>query len=520
MKSREELASEFATNPEGAIAYALQLQEQLAQAQALIAELKQQIFGSKSEKLTPEQETQLAQVAGDLKDQEGRESNLAADVLEEALEKEAEERRNNAREKRRQRRNLPPVELKKEQVVLEPGDKLCPHTGLPRPEIGREVTTEYDFVPAQLIIRETIRPKYGGCGKGCCHGVAIAALPPRLLPQSLLGLGLAVHILLSRFDDHIAYYTLERNFAERFGVTIPRQQMVQWVEKIAHLLLIIYHRIFEDMAAGGYLQIDETPVKVLDPEVQGKAGKGWLWFYSAPEGDVFLDYHDSRSRAGPGEKLKHFKGTIQADGYEVYDALKRSRPLDLKRIGCLSHARRRFYKALLEKSLEALWFIARMRELYGIERSLKNCTAQERKRKRLEKAPALWLSMKRRAEEIQRRRGFLPQSTIGKAVKYLLNEYTALVGYLRDGRFRIDNNLVENDVRPSAVGRRRWLFIGHPDAGWRSAVIYTLIQSCRRRGINPQHYLTDILRRLPGMKASEAAQLTPSRWKPQPPHQP
>jgi transposase len=516
MKSREEWIRAFSFSPEQAADAALQLQEQLAQAQSLIAELKQQIFGSKAEKLTPEQEAQLAQVAGDVQEQAKQAASMVQEVLEEALEQEKEEKRQRAREKRRQRRNLPPVQLKKEQVVIEPPDKICATTGLPRPEIDREVTTEYDFVPAQLIIRETIRPKYGSCGKACCPGVAIAPLPARLLPQSLLGLGLAVHILLSRFDDHIAYYTLERNFAERFGAIIPRQQMVQWVEKIAHLLLGIYYLIFEEMAAGGYLQVDETPVKVLDPEVKGKAGKGWLWFYSVPDGDVFLEFHDSRGREGPRERLKNFYGTIQADGYEVYDCLKRDRPRDLKRIGCLGHSRRRFYKALMEKSMEALWFIAQIRELYKIERALEECGPQECRRIRLQKAPAIWLSIKRRAEQIKKDPRFLPQSTIGKAVNYFLNEYTALVGYLRDGRYRIDNNIVENDVRPAAVGRRRWLFIGHPDAGWRSAVIYTIIQSCRRRGINTQEYLTDVLGRLPAMKASEVASLVPSRWKPQP----
>lgn len=517
MKSREEWLRDFAAHPEQTAAHARELQQQLAEAQAIIADLKQQLFGSKAEKLTPEQEEQLAQVAGDLRDQEEQAASLGQEVLEEALEKEKEDKRQRDKEKRRRRRNLPPVELKKEQVVLEPEDKVCPNTGLPRPEIGREVTTEYDFVPAQLIIRQTIRPKYGGCGKNCCQGVAIAPLPPRLLPQSLLGLGLAVHILLSRFDDHIAYYTLERNFAERFGVVIPRQQMVQWVEKIAFLLLGIYHLIFEEMARGGYLQIDETPVKVLDPEVKGKAGKGWLWFYSVPDGDVFLEYHDSRGRAGPGDRLKNFQGTIQADGYEVYDCLKRDRPRDLKRIGCLGHSRRRFYKALQEKSLDALWFIGQIRELYKIERELENREPEERRKERLKKAPAIWLAIKRRAEQQKKDPRFLPQSTMGKAVNYFLNEYTPLVGYLRNGRYRIDNNLVENDVRPAAVGRRRWLFIGHPDAGWRSAVIYTIIQSCRRRGINTQDYLTDVLRRLPLMKSGQERDLVPSRWKPQPP---
>jgi transposase len=304
MKSREEWLREFSASPEQAADAALLLQEQLAQAQALIGELKQQIFGSKAEKLTPEQEKELAAVAGDVQDQHERPASLTQEVLEEALEQEKEERRQRAQEKRRQRRHLPPVELQKEQVVLEPPDQICPSTGEPRPEIGREVTTEYDFVPARLIIRQTIRPKYGACGKACCPGVAIAPLPPRLLPQSLLGLGLAVHLLLSRFDDHISYYTLERNFAERFGVAIPRQQMVQWVEKIAHLLLGLYHLIFEEMQAAGYLQVDETPVKVLDPEVKGKAGQGWLWFYSVPEGDVFLEFHDSRGREGPERKTQ------------------------------------------------------------------------------------------------------------------------------------------------------------------------------------------------------------------------
>jgi len=122
--------------------------------------------------------------------------------------------------------------------------------------------------------------------------------------------------------------------------------------------------------------------------------------------------------------------------------------------------------------------------------------------------------MKRRATELKADPRCLPQGSLGKAVRYFLNEYTAAVGYLREGRFLPDNNLVENDVRVPAVGRRRWLFIGHPDAGWRSAVIYTIIQSCRRRGLNPQEYLTDVLTRLPSMTNQNVGQLLPSRWKP------
>jgi transposase len=159
--------------------------------------------------------------------------------------------------------------------------KDCAHCHRQRPRIGEEVSTEYDYQPAQLMVHETVRPKYGKCPCGGGEtGVAIAPLPPRLVPQSKLGLGLAVYLLLSRFDDHVAYYTLERIFRERHGVIIPRQQMVQWVEKIAFLLLAIYHLIWEELQAGDYLQVDETPVKVLDPEVKGKAVNCFLKEYT------------------------------------------------------------------------------------------------------------------------------------------------------------------------------------------------------------------------------------------------
>ena len=539
MKSRDQLLRELGGDRHRWADYALALQQQLhhaqeelaeqsrqlaqkaqdlAEAQALIAELKQQLFGAQAEKLTPEQEEQLQQVAGDVQDQAQRPPPLSQEVLESALQDEnKEQRQRRRRTQQRRRRTVPPVELEKQTVVLEPPDKVCPVSGRQRPQIDQEVTTEYDFVPAKLIVRQIIRPKYGSCGQACCSGVTIADLPARLVPQSKLGLGLAVFILLSRFDDHVAYYTLERNFLERFGAMIPRQQMVQWVEKIAHLLLAIYWLIWEELKASGYLQIDETPVRVLDPEVKGKAARGYLWFFSNPKGSVFLEFHEGRGRDGPEQRLKGFAGTIQSDAYEVYDSLRRRHPQRLRRIGCLSHSRRRFYKALLESSRDALWFIAQMRQLYRIEDDLKDCAPAERRRGRLEQAPPIWRAMKRRAQALKTEAHFLPQSTLGKAVSYFLNEYTAMVGYLLDGRFEIDNNLVENDVRPSAVGRKRWLFIGHPDAGWRSAVIYTIIQSCRRHGVNTQEYLTDVLARLPSMTTSQVAHLLPSRWKPRRP---
>ena len=514
MKSREELRQEFGGAPAALIEYACHLQEQvnqkdqlLAEARAYIAELKAQLFGPKADKLTPEQEEQLRQFTLDAQAQAQRPPPLSQDVLE------AESPAQDPAPTQRPRRQPPPVALEVHRQVLEPADKLCLHCQRERPRIGEETTTEYDYQPAKLVAQETVRPKYGQCPCGCGQtGVAIAPLPPRLVPQSKLGLGLAVHLLLSRFDDHVAYYTLERIFRERHGVIIPRQQMVQWVEKIAFLLLAIYHLIWDELAAGDYLQVDETPVKVLDPEVKGKAATGFLWFYSAPQGDVFLEFCDSRGRESPQKRLGHFQGTIQTDAYGVYKSLHRERPRTLRRLGCLAHVRRYWRKALLESSAEAIGFIGQIRQLYQLEAEIRASGPAQRQTVRRQRTPVIWRALKRRAEQLRAQPCFLPQSSLGKAVNYFLKEYTALVGYLRDGRFEIDNNLVENDVRPSVVGRKRWLFIGHPEAGWRSAVIYTLIQSCRRRGINPQEYLTDVLRRLPAMKNHEVKELAPSRW--------
>jgi len=522
MKSREELLQESARNPDGLAEYALQLQEQLltkdqalaeqeqllAQARAYIAELKQQIFGPKADKLTAAQEQQLQQLAIDVQEQSQRPAPLSLEILEPEPSLKAQ-----AKPVRSRRRHPLPVHLEVQRVVLEPDNKSCSQCHRERPQIGQETTTEYEYLSAKLICKETVRPKYGSCacGEG---GVLIAPLPPRLVPQSRLGPGLAVYILLSRFDDHVAYYTLERIFRERHGAVIPRQQMVQWVEKIAFLLLAIYHLIWEELQAGGYLQVDETPVKVLDPEVKGKAAQGYLWFYSTPRGNVFLEFSESRGRDSPRERLRNFRGTIQTDAYEVYESLRRERRSSLQRLGCLSHARRRFYKALEESCTEAIWFVAQIRQLYRIEDEIRGASPEERRAVRRQKAPPFWKAMKRRPLELRATALFLPQSTLGKAVNYFLNDYTALVSYLRDGRFEIDNNLVENDVRPSVIGRKRWLFIGHPDAGWRSAVIYTIIQSCRRRAINPQEYLADVLNRLPAMKIAQVKELLPSRWKP------
>jgi transposase len=480
-----------------------QLREQLREAQLLIAQLRRELFGPKADKLTPEQEEQLKALHRDLQAEAQRPAPVSDQVL---------EREDRAARRRRQRprgRHPLPEHLEIETVTIEPEAKVCPCCGKPLERIGEEVSEEIDLIPAKLIRRRTVRPKYAcRCGEA---GVKIAPLPSRLIPQSRLGVGLATHILLSRFDDHLSFYRLEQQFRERHGIPIPRQQMVQWMEQIAFWLRPVYDAMWRQMLSGGYLQVDETPVRVLDPDVEGKAARGYLWFYAVPRGDVILDFDRSRALKVVQQRLQDFTGTIQTDAYEVYQSLERKESR-IERIGCLAHSRRRFYAALQQNLPDAAWFISQIRLLYRIEDEARELVPAERHVFRQQQAPAIWKVLKARAVELQPR--FLPKSTIGSAIRYFLDEYDALTGYLRNGRFEIDNNLIENSIRPSAVGKKRWLFIGHPEAGWRSAVIYSIIVSCRRRSINPQDYVTDILRRLPASKTSDIQDLIPANWKP------
>src|SRR5438874_2041337 len=496
----------------------MEVQVQLAEAKAYIVELKRQLFGSKGEPLSVEQEAQLEQLADDAQEQAKSPAPASLEVLEEE-----EQAKKERRKSKRPSRHPLPATMETETVTLEPENKYCPRCGLEQHRIGEEVSEEFEYIPAKLIRRRTVRPKYAcRCEEST---VVIAPMPPRLLPQSKLGLGLAVHLLLTRFDDHLSFYRLEHIFRERHGVEIPRQQMVQWIEHIARRLKPIYEAMWQEMKAGNYLQIDETPgnylqidetpVKVLDRDVSGKTARGYLWFYAVPREDVILEFCSSRGQEAPNKRLQGFQGTIQTDAYEVYEAVVKKNP-KIVRIGCLAHARRYFYKALQESLGEAVWFIGKIRELYRIEYAARALDHTERHALRQVQAPPLWAALQTRAEELRPK--LLPQSTMGKAVNYFLNEYKALEGYLRDGRFEIDNNLIENAIRPTAVGRRRWLFIGHPQAGWRSAVIYSLLLSCRRRGINPQSYLSDVLNRLPSIKITEIHQLLPGHWKPSPPN--
>lgn len=275
-----------------------------------------------------------------------------------------------------------------------------------------------------------------------------------------------------------------------------------------------------ELLRGHYLQCDETPVKFIDPDEKGqRAEQGYLWVVSAPGGDVVFDWRLSRRHGELTSLLTdNYVGLLQADGYEAYESYARHHP-SVVRVGCWAHARRKFFEAQQENprlAKAALRMIARM---YRKEREWdeQNLSPPERLAERL-KPTGLFLTMaslKRLA--LWTRARVLPRSGWGKACDYLLSQYESLVQHLRFGQTRLDNNLVENAIRPSCIGKKNWLFIGHPDAGQRSAILYSLIVSCERHGKDPLAYLKDALTRLPRMtNQDDLGELLPSRWQPIP----
>ena len=300
---------------------------------------------------------------------------------------------------------------------------------------------------------------------------------------------------------------------ERLGLNFPRQTLCDWVEKGADWLQAVVREMKRELLAGDYLRVDETPVRVMDPEVKGRCATGCLWVAGMPGGDVIFEFHPGRGKEYAQQLLGDFQGYLQRDGYGVYSS-PAAGDAGLIGVGCRAHARRKFIEALEERPKEAEWIVAELRKLYLIERHARDegLEPEQRLHLRTKMSAPILAALKPQLEALLPES--LPQSPLGKAIKYTLNEWEPLTRYLENGRLEIDNNLTENAIRPSAVGKKNWLFIGHPEAGRRSAVIYSVIVSCRRRGIEPWEYRRDVLQRLPAMKQSEVPTLPPRCWKP------
>ncbi len=471
--------------------------------------LVRRIFGKSSEALSPEQLELL--LGGQPESQSGKADASWAEESQEAPNHEpcgssSKEKRRNARE--RWPEDLPLVEqvLEPEEVVADPGAWR---------RIGEEVSEQLDYAPGRFLRRRLVRPKYVP-RVGVDVVPVIAALPPSLQERCVAAPGLIAAIIVAKYCDHLPLYRQESIFRSRHDITLPRQSQARWIELAADWLRPVYDAIGAEIRRDGYVQVDETPIRYLAPG-NGATKLGYLWTTNRPRGDVIYRWETSRA----AKCLKNvipvdFSGTIQCDGYAAYPAFARTHPGEIALVGCWAHARRGFHEAREHAPQQAGWILRQIAALYRIEAQLSDQRASSsvelRAATRSHQSAPIVQRIKNVLLAWKRAHRFLPKSSMGTAIDYALSQMPHLQAYLHDGRVEIDNNLVENAIRPTAIGEKNWLFIGSADAGQRSAILFTLIESCRKRGINPFDYLRDVLTRLPSMTNWQIKDITPEAW--------
>ena len=470
-----------------------QVSHLLGQTQHELAQLRRLVFGATSERYEPESPDQT--------DLFGRtaEDESAAAVAEQTTTTTTQKKK-----RKKSVRQVLPSHLPREEVIIEPDVDT---SGLKK--IGSEVSETLDFHPARLVVIRTVRPKYAD-PKDPSRGILIGALPVRPIERGIAEAGLLASILVDKYADHIPLYRQVQRFA-RHGLTLPSSTIGDWTAQSAKLLEPLYDALAAEARRSNYLQADETPIQVQDPAKKGKTHRGQYWLYhDVLNGLVVMDYQKGRGRAGPEKWLAGYEGALQTDGYRVYDEFFAKDAITGH--GCMAHARRYFFEAKGSDPEWADYALTEIRKLFAIERELKDSGAshEERLRVRKEKATPILDNFK---IWVEAHRG-LPRSAWGKATHYCLAQWEKLIEYTNDGRVESSNNWIENAVRPIAIGRKGYLFAGSHDAAQRAAVVYSLLATCKKHGVEPLAWLTDVLGRIPEHKLSKVAELLPHRWSP------
>jgi transposase len=376
--------------------------------------------------------------------------------------------------------------------------------------IGREVTDELEYEPAKYYIKRYIRYKYAPKNK---EGVVIGELPERVIEKGIPGAGLLASILVDKYQDHLPLYRQLQRF-KRADIPIASSTLEGWTRQSLKIIDILYQHLLEDIRSKGYLQSDETPIRVMDPAKKGKTHQGYYWVHHSPiDGTVLFDYRPGRSREAADHVLAGFKGYLQSDGYAVYDRIGKRE--GVTHLNCWAHARREFDKAKdndRERAEKALSFV---QKLYAVEAQAReqNLSPEQRKSLRLEKALPVINEFGKWMFDQMKHQLILPKSPIGKAFKYSMDRWDQLSAYLYDGILEIDNNLVENAIRPLALGRKNYLFAGSHSAAERAAGIYSFFAICKKHGVNPFEWLKYTLENIMSINHKDIRNLYPQNYK-------
>jgi len=478
------------------------LKEELNQSKSKIShlqfqldELKRLIFGAKSERyISNIHPSQLSLL--DVAAQENEASSTSI------IEK--HERKQSDKKDKHPVRSPFAAHIPRENILIYPEGYDASTTEKP---IGEEVTEVLEEIPGKFFVKRYVRLKFAVKD----GGIVIGNLPSRPIEKGLFGELLLTRILVDKYVDHIPLHRQQQRFL-REGLITASSTIGDVPRQVCKLFTLLHDESIKQVLQSSYLQVDETPHPVLDSKVKGKTHRGYLWVYRSVEQRLVLfDYREGRGGAGPQELLKNYTGFIQSDGYPVYDAFENRQGITLT--GCMAHARRYFEKALGNDEVRAEYFITHAQQLYAVEKQIRDeqLTAENILALRLDKSlPVLnqmeaWLKV----QIIQT----TPTSPIGKAIAYSLARWKKLSAYVYDPILEIDNNLVENAIRPTVIGRKNYMFAGSHDGASRSAMIYSFFGSCKMNNINPQEWLADVLLKINDTKQSQLHTLLPNFWK-------
>ncbi|MEY3201720.1 MAG: hypothetical protein RIR70_1270 [Pseudomonadota bacterium] len=465
-----------------------------------LAQLKRAHFGRRSEQL-PNEQTALFDEAID--------TDLAAVELE--VEAQAEHLVAKLPEasapKANPKRAPLPAHLPRTDIRHEPEATVCA-CGCQMKRIGEDVAEKLDYTPGVFTVERHIRGKWA-CVQ--CQTLTQAAVPAHVIDKGIPTARLLAQVLVAKFQDHLPLYRQEGIFA-RAGVAIARSTLAQWVGQCGVVLQPLVDALRTELLAHDVLHADETPVAMLKPGL-GKTHRAYLWSYSIGAHDktraVVYQFADSRAGEHAEEFLGAWRGTLVCDDYAGYKHLLSQ---GVTEAGCMAHARRKFFELhAANKSTLAAEALDYFGQLYGVEREAAALDAAARGQLRKERARPIaqalhdWL--------VCNRLKVTEGSAIARAMDYSLKRWAALVRYLDDGRVPIDNNWIENQIRPIALGRKNWLFAGSQRAGERAAAVMSLVHSARLNGLDPMRYLTDVLQRLPTQRMSGLGELLPHRWR-------
>lgn len=475
----------------------LALKEEVERLKFDLSEMRRLIFGAKSERF---KNTRADALQGLLFSNNDIEQQEPA-----AIEEEIKYTRKKAgkKEKSHPLRTEIPSHLPRKEEVIEPED--IDRAAAKR--VGEEVTELLEYEPANLYVRRIVRPKYIVSSTDEKTEFSIAELPSLPIPKGNAGAGLLAHITISKFVDHLPFYRQSQMFA-RQGLKIPDSTLGGWFAAECKPLSFLYDELKAQILSSKYLQADETPIPVLSKDKPGSTHKGYHWVYYDPLRKLVLfDYRKTRGRDGPDDILSDFEGHLQTDGYVGYENLKNKSKIT--RLACMAHARRKFEHALDNDRPRAIHALEIFQQLYAIEANARDNNlghGQVYTLRQNEAVPILDIFEQWLKEEVNK---ILPKSGIGKAFAYTLNLWPYLKRYVEDGNFQIDNNLIENSIRPVALGRKNYLFCGSHEAAQNAAMIYSFLGTCKINDIEPYNWLKETLEALPDCKTSKLHTLLP-----------